>query len=226
MSAKPPPLPPAPRFYLATPPLTEAVQLADPLGALLSAADIAAVLVRLADADHRSKVNRIKTLAPVIQDAGAALLLDGHLELVARTGADGAHVNGVEALKEALDALKPERIVGVGALHSRHDSMVAGESGADYVLFGEVGTDGEPPASEATAERLDWWAELFEPPCVGYARTLDETESFAASGADFVMVGDLLWADPRGPQATLAEAAERLKQGYAARVARIAARQG
>ena len=226
MSAKPPPLPPAPRFYLATPPLTEAVQLADPLGALLAEADVAAVLVRLADADHRSKVNRIKTLAPVIQDAGAALLLDGHLELVARTGADGAHVNGVEALKEALDALKPERIVGVGALHSRHDSMVAGESGADYVLFGEVGTDGEPPASEATAERLDWWAELFEPPCVGYARTLDETESFAASGADFVMVGDLLWADPRGPQATLAEAAERLKQGYAARVARIAARQG
>ena len=226
MSAKPPPLPPAPRFYLATPPLTEAVQLADPLGALLSAADIAAVLVRLADTDHRSKVNRIKTLAPVIQDAGAALLLDGHLELVARTGADGAHVNGVEALKEALDALKPERIVGVGALHSRHDSMVAGESGADYVLFGEPGTDGEPPAPEATAERLDWWAELFEPPCVGYARTLDETELFAASGADFVMVGDLLWADPRGPQATLAEAAERLKQGYAARVARIAARQG
>lgn len=226
MSAKPPPLPPAPRFYLATPPLTEAVQLADTIGALLAEADIAAVLVRLADADHRTKVNRIKALAPVIQNAGAALLLDGHVELVARTGADGAHVNGVEALKEALDALKPERIVGVGALYSRHDSMVAGESGADYVLFGEPQADGDPPAPETTAERLDWWAELFEPPCVGYARTLDEAELFAASGADFVMLGDLLWVDPRGPQAALAEAAERLKRGYAARVARIATRQG
>ena len=224
MSAKPPP--PAPRFYLATPPLTDTSQLAGPLAALLDAADVAAVLVRLADADHRSKVARIKALAPVVQNAGAALLLDGHVELVARTGADGAHVNGVDALKEALDALKPERIVGVGALHSRHDSMVAGESGADYLLFGEAEADGERPAPEAIAERLDWWAELFEPPCVGYARTLDEAELFAAAGADFVMLGEAVWADPRGAQAALADATERLERGYAARLARIATGQG
>ena len=216
MSAKPPPLPPAPRFYLATPPLDDTSQLAGPLATLLGAADIAAVLVRLADADHRRKVNRIKALAPLIQDAGAALLLDGHVELVARTGADGAHVNGVEALKEALDALKPERIVGVGALHSRHDSMIAGESGADYLLFGEPEADGEPPAPEATAERLDWWAELFEPPCVGYAANCDEARAFAAAGADFVLVADMIWSDQAGPAAALADVAAALKDGYAA----------
>lgn len=226
MSAKPSPPPPAPRFYLATPRLEEASQLAGPLGALLGLVDIAAVLVRLADADHRTKVSRIKALAPVIQNAGAALLLDGHVELVARTGADGAHVSGVDALKETLDALKPDRIVGVGALHSRHDSMIAGEAGADYLLFGEPGPEGEPPAPETTAERLDWWAELFEPPCVGYARTSDEAELFAAAGADFVMLGEAVWADPRGPQAALADAGERVKRGFAARLARLAAGQG
>ena len=33
--------------------------------------------------------------------------------------------------------LKPERIVGVGGLATRHDAMLAAEQGADYVMFGE-----------------------------------------------------------------------------------------
>src|SRR5882724_7886200 len=117
-SKKQPPPPPAPRLYLATPQAVDASVLAE----LLAAADIAAVLVRLPDTDERGKINRAKALAATIQDAGAALLLDGHVELVARAGADGAHVDGVESMQAALEQLKPERIVGVGSLHSRHDS--------------------------------------------------------------------------------------------------------
>ena len=33
-------------------------------------------------------------------------------------------------------------IVGVGGMASRHDAMVAGEDGADYLLFGEPGENG------------------------------------------------------------------------------------
>ena len=145
MPKKPPTCPPAPRLYLATPPVTDAAALAPQLAALLAAADIAAVLVRLADADERSKINRIKALAATVQNAGAALLLDGHVDLVARSGADGAHVSDIAPLNDALEQLKPDRIVGVGGLHSRHDSMVAGEAGADYVLFGEIDADGHRP---------------------------------------------------------------------------------
>ncbi len=141
-SKKPPPAPPAPRLYLATPKVVDATALARTLADLLASADIAAVLVQLADGDERGKINRIKALAATIQNAGAALLLDGHVELVARSGADGAHVSGVELMNDALEQLKPDRIVGVGGLHSRHDSMVAGEAGADYLLFGEPDADG------------------------------------------------------------------------------------
>ncbi len=129
-------------------------------------------------------------------------------------------------MNDALEQLKPDRIVGVGGLHSRHDSMVAGEAGADYLLFGEVDAEGHRPSTEAIAERLEWWAELFESPCVGYAQTLDEVELFAATGADFVMVGDAIWSDPRGPQAALADVVQRLGQGHAANLARAAAKHG
>lgn len=224
-SKKPPPTPPAPRLYLATPPLKDAA-LAPQLAELMASADCAAVLVRLAPADARGKINCVKALAPAIQNAGAALLLDGDVELVARAGADGAHVNGIEPMHAALERLKPDRIVGVGGLHSRHDSMVAGEAGADYVLFGETEAEGGRPSTEAIAERLEWWAELFEPPCVGYAGSADEAELFASVGADFIMVDDALWSDARGPQAALTDVVKRLQQGHAAYLAKTAAKYG
>src|SRR4051812_16167946 len=151
-------------------------------------------------------ISRIKALAPAVQDSGAALLLDGHVELVARAGADGAHLTSLAALEEALPSLKPDRIAGCSGLVTRHDSMAAGELGADYVLFGEPDAKGERPSMEAIAERLGWWDELFEPPCVGFATTLTEACEFAAAGADFVLVGELIWADPRGAQAALRDA--------------------
>lgn len=216
MSNKSPPPRPAPRLYLATPVVDDPASLLAELPALLAAADVAAVLVRLKETDQRTMISRIKALAPVVQNAGAALLVDGHPDIVARGGADGAHLAGIAALEEAMPSLKPDRIAGVGGLETRHESMNAGEMGADYVLFGEPDAKGQRPSSQAIAERLDWWAELFEPPCVGYATSFEEAHDFAASGADFVLVGDVVWADPRGPKAALIEADATIKKAFTA----------
>jgi thiamine-phosphate pyrophosphorylase len=202
-------------LYLATPAIDDPAALIAGLPSLLANADIAAVLLRLADSDPRTLISRIKALAPAIQTNGAALLLDGHADLVARAGADGAHLTGIEAMQETLPSLKPDRIAGVGGLSTRHDSMIAGEAGADYVLFGEPDDNGERPSVDAIAERLQWWAELFEPPCVGYATTFDEARAFAAAGADFVLVGDLVWSDSRGATAALMDTANAIRLGHA-----------
>ena len=205
-----------PRLYLATPEVDDPAALATSLPGLLAGADIAAVLVRLKESDPRSMIGCVKSLAPAIQNAGAALLLDGHVDLVARAGADGAHVNGIAALQEALPSLKPDRIAGVGGLASRHDSMSAGEIGADYVLFGEIDAHGRRPSLEAIVERVEWWAELFEPPCVAFAASRDEAYELALAGADFVLVGEAVWADPRGAAAALAEIEQAVRAAHAA----------
>lgn len=216
MAAKPVPPRPVPRLYLATPVVDDPSELVTRLPGLLSAADVAAVLLRLRETDQRSMISRIKALAPVVQDGGAALLLDGHVELVARGGADGAHLTGLAAMEDALPSLKPDRITGVGGLTTRHDSMAAGEQGADYVLFGEPDTHGQRPSREAIAERLQWWGELFEPPCVGFAASCEEAREFAGAGADFVLVGDFIWADARGAEAALADVEQAIRQAHAA----------
>ncbi len=108
----------------------------------------------------------------------------------ARAGADGAHLNGIEAFLEAVPALKPDRIAGCGGIHSRHDAMLAAETGADYLMFGEPDAGGRRPTFDAILERVAWWAEVFEIPCVGFAGSLDEVGPLSAAGADFVAVGD------------------------------------
>jgi thiamine-phosphate pyrophosphorylase len=194
---------PAPRLYLVTPATGEPARLADTLGTALGGAEVAAVLVPLRGDDERALLNGLKVLAPAVQNAGAALLLGGRPDLVARGGADGAHLSDVDEFGAAVAALKPERIAGCGGLDTRHDAMLAAESGADYVMFGEPDDNGQRPAFEAVLERVEWWSEVFESPCVGYAADLDEVAALAAAGADFVAVGAFAFDDPRGLAAAL-----------------------
>ncbi|HET6838389.1 MAG TPA: thiamine phosphate synthase [Bradyrhizobium sp.] len=226
MATKPVSPRPVPRLYLATPEVDDPSALTASLPSLLGEADVAAVLVRLKPSDPRSMISHVKALAPAIQNAGAALLLNGHVELVARAGADGAHLTGIAVMEEALPSLKPDRIAGVGGLTTRHDSMTAGEQGADYVLFGEPDANGQRPSKEAIAERLQWWAELFEPPCVGFAASYEEAREFAAAGADFVLVGDFIWADPRGATTALKEAERIIRQAHGASSEKVKAGEG
>jgi thiamine-phosphate pyrophosphorylase len=226
LATKPVPPRSVPRLYLATPEVDDPSSMVASLPGLLAEADVAAVLVRLKPTDQRTMISRVNALAPAIQENGAALLLDGHVELVARAGGDGAHLTGIEALLEALPTLKPDRIAGVGGLTTRHDSMTAAEAGADYVLFGERDGSAQRPSVEAIAERLQWWAELFEPPCVGFAASREEAYRFAAAGADFVLVGDLIWNDARGAAAALMDAEQAIRQGYATMAGKAKAEQG
>ena len=202
---------PAPRLYLVTPPVADAQAFSVTLAAALAAGDVAAVLLCLAEGDERTQINRAKTLSPAVQDKGAALLFDGHADLVARAGADGAHLTGIAEFTAALELLKPERIVGVGGLTTRHDAMAAAEAGADYVMFGEPGAAGERPSFDAIEERVAWWAEVFEAPCVAYAASYEEVAPLAKAGADFVALGDWLWRDPQAIVETMARAAGHLR---------------
>ena len=213
------PPPPRQRIYLITPPVGDPQSLARALAAALDAGDVTAVLLRLEDSDERTLINRAKAIAAIVQPRDIALLIDGRPDIAIRAGADGAHLSGIEALTAALAALKPDRIAGAGGLRSRHDAMLAAEAGADYVMFGEPdrqgdqggqGNQGSRPAFDIVLERLNWWAELFQLPCVGYAENLDEVGPLAQAGADFVALGDWIWRD--APAAAVAAAIDRLAQ--------------
>jgi thiamine-phosphate pyrophosphorylase len=55
-------------------------------------------------------------------------------------------------------------------------------------------------------ERLAWWAELFQPPCIGFAAGEDEVRPLAEAGADFVALGDWIWTQRGGVDKAVAAA--------------------
>jgi thiamine-phosphate pyrophosphorylase len=177
------------RLYLLTPALNAAdlAAFAPRFAEALAAGDVASALVRLAPGAEARRI--VAALLEIAAARDVALLIEHDARLAARLGVDGVHV-GNGQVAEAVESLKSQRIVGAGGLKLRDDAMSAGEAGADYVMFGEPGV---LPSFEATLERVSWWAEIFEAPCVGYAASLDEVAPLADAGADFIALDGAVW---------------------------------
>src|SRR5690606_37960414 len=100
---------------------------------------------------------------------------------------------------------------GVGGLHSRHDTMVAAESGVDFVMFGEPDASGKRPGFSALLERVSWWAEIFQLPCVAFASSIDEVKPLAGARADFVALGNAIWREGANAPQAVARATESMR---------------
>ena len=188
--------PPRTRLMLVTPPVLDPGAISFRLMQAFAGGDVAAVLLRLAPGDERSLTERVKALAPPVQAQNVALVVEASAQVASRGGADGVHVTeGVEAIAEARSSLRQERIIGVGGLRSRHDAMDAGEAGVDYVMFGEPRPDGSLPPLPAVLERASWWAEIFETPCIAYAPDAESVPALVETGAEFLALGEWLFAE-------------------------------
>ncbi len=197
------------RLYLATPPQLATGSLLlesfrPRFEAALSGGDVAAVLLSTTGQEDSHNVLRalIDALRPAAQEAGAAFLLEGYAELAGETGCDGAQIpSGKQSLKRARDLLPEGAILGAACGQSRHEAMVAGEMGVDYVAFGRGGFDPHP----ADPDLLEWWQEMMLVPSVALGATsLAEAEAQAEEGADFVLLCSAVWDDVEGPAAAVA----------------------
>lgn len=200
----------SPRLYLVTPAVEDPRALVAALPDAFGAANFAALLLRLAPSDERTQINRIKAIAPAVQKAGAALILDGHPGLVAKSGADGAHLTGIDDFMEAVNHLKPDWIAGAGGILTRHDAMIAAEKNTDYVMFGEPNERGHRQPFYDILDRVSWWAEVFQTPCVAFAASLDEIAPLANAGADFIAIGDFIFREPSRIAANVTAAMQQL----------------
>lgn len=197
-----------PQFFLITPAIDDPLAFRPKLEAVLSTGAVAVVHARFAAASDQDVKKRATALVSLVQEKGAAFILDCPEDprIAARLGLDGVHINAPgPLLDDAIASLKPDRIVGIGGLRARHDAMEAGERDVDYVMFGEPRADGSVPALAQTVERAQWWAEIFNVPCIAYAGDLAAVEALAATGAEFIALGVWLFETP-DPAETLAEA--------------------
>ena len=162
---------------------------AETLGPALKAAlaehEVAALLLPRGSLSENAYKTLVKSVAPLAQQAGAAVLIEGQPGLVRLLGVDGLHVSGGgDAVRDAIKVLKPQMIVGVGDIHSRDDAMEQGELGVDYILFGPLSGAITP----AEREMAHWWAETMEIPSV-LSDPVADYAGYDAEGCEFIGLG-------------------------------------
>jgi thiamine-phosphate pyrophosphorylase len=176
-------------LFLIAPPNAEPATFGPVLKRLLAGTPARVLLIpRGNQADNAYKA-LVKSLAPLAQGRDVAVLIEGRPGDVKMLGADGLHVSaGPEALQEAIEALKPDFIVGAAEFSGKHEAMEAGELDIDYVFFGPLSGPIEP----AGRELARWWAETMTVPGV-LSDPQADVATADAEGCEFIALGEKLW---------------------------------
>ncbi|MFD2204119.1 thiamine phosphate synthase [Kiloniella antarctica] len=207
-------------IYLLTPPEVLSGELAIDqfVPSLLKALDGGPVSCVLLSGTANSEVflqEIASTLRPLVQERNIAFLIEDHFKLAASLGCDGVHLTSAENFKDAREFLGDDSIVGVDCGISRHDAILVGEAGADYVAFNnrkplpEI-DDPDVRAFEEGGPRgsdlLTWWQTMMTPPCVSMDDvSIADAVLHAEAGADFVAVQNAVWQHTADPAIAIAE---------------------
>lgn len=204
------------RLYLITPPAFDLAEFSTALKSALSGGDVAAVQLRLKPASDEAILAVGRALMPIVQDSGAAFVVNDRPDLAAKLGADGVHIGQQDtSYEEARRLLGEKAIVGVTCHNSIHLAMEAGERGADYVAFGAFfPTDTKEVAFHADVELIEDWSAAMEIPCVAIGGiNIDNAAPLVRAGADFLAVSAGVWRYAGGPS----EAVSKFNQLFTAR---------
>ena len=195
------------QIYLLTPPVIEDVAaFCKTLETTLATAPVACLQIRLKALENSALVQAGKPITAVCHAAGVEVIINDHPDLVAKIGADGAHI-GQEDMDyfSSREVLGGDAILGVTCHNSKELAFAAAKAGADYVAFGAFfETQTKDPKTRAELEILSWWHEAVEIPSVAIGGiTVNNAKAVIAAGADFIAVSSGVWDHPDGPAAAV-----------------------
>ncbi len=170
---------------------------------------VSALLLRKGKLAENGYGELTRAILPIARQGEMALLLEDTPHLVRPWGADGVHMNsGQAALAGALKDLKPDFIVGAGNVGSRHQAMLRGEAGADYICFGSL----QASPDETALALGQWWSDLFEIPCAVFDN-VTPISRMSLPVCEFAGLGDNVWNAPDGPLEALREVSNAVRTG-------------
>jgi thiamine-phosphate pyrophosphorylase len=183
------------QLYLISP-LDVGGAFPDRLARALDAGPVAAFQFRLKDVAEHEAARLAEPLQRLCADREVAFIVNDSISLAKRLGADGVHLGQDDgSVADARARLGKAAQIGVTCHASRHLAMEAGEAGADYVAFGAFFPSSTKDTKHvAEPELLEWWARLFELPCVAIGGiTAANCAPLVQAGADFLAVSHAVW---------------------------------
>jgi len=200
-----------PRLYLITPPqIADIPAFVDQFRAAIQGGDIASLQIRLKQDDQIDPIATREVTQAVKRICVAehiALLINDSPQLARALEVDGVHLGQDDMdIEDARDLLGPDMVIGATCKNSRHQAMMAGEAGADYVAFGAFHpTKTKSETTLAEPDVLTWCQMFLTLPCVAIGGiTVDNAGPLISAGADFLAVSSGVWNHNDGPAAAVA----------------------
>ena len=200
-----------PRLYLITPPqVSDIAGFVDQFRSAIAGGDIASLQIRLKqgeEIDLHATRELAQAVKPICNAENIALFINDSPQLARALQADGVHLGADDMeIAEARELLGPDMIIGATCKNSRHQAMIAGEAGADYVAFGAFyPTTTKSNTVQADPDILTWCQMFLTLPCVAIGGiTLSNAAPLIEAGADFLAVSSGVWHHQDGPAAAIA----------------------
>ncbi len=190
------------QIYLITPPeIADMNHFITDLEAVLQAAPIACLQIRLKNIDDLALIQAADRIVPLCHHYGASVIINDRPDIVEACRADGVHI-GQEDMDyfSSRELLGEDAIIGVTCHNSKDLAFQAAYAGANYVAFGAFfETPTKVVKARANTEILQWWHEAVEIPCVAIGGiNPDNAKTLIAAGADFIATCSGVWKWPEG----------------------------
>ena len=182
-----------PQLYLVTPPEIDAA-FPERLSRVLDSHEVACLRLDLATRDEDRLIRACDACREVAHRFDVPLVITDHPALVERLGLDGVHLTNPRIIRKLRTDWGDDPIIGAFCGASRHDGMVAGEAGADYVAFGPVGATDLGAGERAEIELFRWWSEMIELPVVAEGALDEGVIAELAQACDFLALGEEVWS--------------------------------
>ncbi|MDN5248714.1 thiamine phosphate synthase [Bartonella sp. TP] len=136
---------------------------------------------------------KASAISKALQKKGLLVILKAELNIVNALEADGLHVeNDLEKLK-LIKQTSNELIIGYGAPPNKHNAMLAGEYGADYLFFGALGRDDKNQPHPRNLALCSWWSEVMQIPAViQCGKEINYLENAKKTEAEYISIDNLL----------------------------------
>ena len=182
-------------LYAITPDVTDTADLvALTQQALTGGARL--VQYRNKTADATLRLEQAHTLINLCRKFAVPLIINDHLDIAIKVGADGVHLGQADAcITEARHRLGPGKIVGASCYNRLESAIEAERQGADYVAFGAFFVSAtKPGAVTAAMSLLPQAKRRIQVPVVAIGGiTSDNAMQLIQRGADAVAVSGALF---------------------------------
>lgn len=196
------------RIYLITPPEFDLADMTKQLPAVLDAADVACVQLRLKDKTLEEWERAIEALMPICWERDIAFILNDRVDLAKRFSCDGVHIGKDDmTYTMARSILGKDKIIGVSCYASKDAAMDAAEEGADYVAFGAAfPSTTKENAAPVPLSVFEDWVIAVKTPCVAIGGiTAQNCAPLVQIGVEFVAVIGQVWNHASGAVAGISE---------------------